>query len=248
MYIFFIFLMTVLNFLVVTNLFSERFPIQTELDQINFMDQLLSTSENLKLQVLDDFESNNYFVFDPPTPLYQLEVIYKHPGLSTHKEQKRAFELEQIMVGGWSNTKSFNKSLSFYYNVDIPGKNHFRIQIKEPKYIQGKPLKYSLWIYNNSYSGDKFFLIWKINNKEFLLPVITLNWIGWKRIENFFPKNFLKVPKLNKLPGYFQFIGFFIQTFPKQERGNREILIDHLLILTDHKYLDYPGADILDNF
>ncbi|GIX40420.1 MAG: hypothetical protein KatS3mg129_0153 [Leptospiraceae bacterium] len=228
-------------------IFPERFSLQTELDQVNFLDQLLSSSENLRLQVIDDFETNKYFIFDPPTPLHQLEIVYKNPGLSYRIEQKRAFELEQVLVGGWGNTNSFDKSLMFYYNVDIPGRQHFRIIPKESIYITGQPIRYSIWIHSKNYS-DKFFLVFKTGSKEIKVFVSLLNWKGWKRIENSLPKNFFYLPKLNKPAHYYQFKGFFIQTTRKSETGNREILLDHFLIVTDIQKLQYPGAEILDNF
>jgi hypothetical protein len=230
-----------------TIILGERFSIQTELDQVYFLDQLLNTSDNLHLQIIDDFESNQYFVFDPPTPLHQLEVVYKNPELSRNKEIKRAFQLEQVLVGGWGKTKTFDKSLMFYYNVDIPGKQNFRLIPKDTIFIYGQPIRYSLWIHSKNYS-DKLYLVFKIGNKEFNVFIAQLNWTGWKRIENQLPKNFFYLPKLNKPPHYYQFRGFFIQTISNSETGNREILLDHLLILSDVKKLQYPGAEILDNF
>lgn len=226
---------------------SERFFHQTELEQIIFLDQLLQTSENLKLQVIDDFEENYYSVISPSTPLHQLEIVFKHPGLSLKKEQKRGFELEQVLVGGWGNTLTFDKSLMFYYNVEIPGKQHYTLIRKEPIVIRGQPVQYSLWIHSKNYS-DKLFLIFLIDEKEFRLPVTQLNFEGWRRVENLFPKNFMYVPRLNQLKGYYKFKGFFIQSLSKKEKGNREILLDHFIILSDFKKLQYPGNELLDNF
>lgn len=240
-------LLVFIIFFLCNNLFSERFYLKTELDQIYFLDQLLSTSENLKIQVIDDFETNQYFVFDPPTPLHQLEVVYKNPRLSFIKEQKRAFELEEVLVGGWGNTKTFDKSLMFYYSVDIPGRQHFRIIPKENIFIYGQPIRYSLWIHSKNYP-DKFFLVFKVGNREIKIFVAELSWNGWRRIENHLPKNFTYLPKLNKPAYYYQFRGFFIQTTNNTTVGNREILLDHLLILSDIQKLQYPGSEILDNF
>jgi hypothetical protein len=175
------------------SIFAERYSLKTELDQVNFLDQLLNTSENLRLQVIDDFETNQYYVYDPPTPLHQLEVVYKNPRLSFIKEQKRAFELEE----------------------NYP---------------------------------DKFFLVFKVGSREIKIFVAELNWNGWKRIENQLPKNFTYLPKLNKPPYYYQFRGFFIQTTNNTTVGNREILLDHLLILSNTQKLQYSGSEILDNF
>lgn|GEM_PF-3704784 len=229
------------------SIFAERYSLKTELDQVNFLDQLLNTSENLRLQVIDDFETNQYYVYDPPTPLHQLEVVYKNPRLSFIKEQKRAFELEEVLVSGWGNTKTFDKSLMFYYNVDIPGRQHFRIIPKENIYIYGQPMRYSLWIHSKNYP-DKFFLVFKVGSREIKIFVAELNWNGWKRIENQLPKNFTYLPKLNKPPYYYQFRGFFIQTTNNTTVGNREILLDHLLILSNTQKLQYSGSEILDNF
>lgn len=226
---------------------SERFFHQTELDQIFFLDQLLQTSENLKLQVIDDFEQNYFYVLNPSTPLHQLDIVYKNPGLSIKKEQKRGFELEQILVGGWGNTQTFDKSLMFYYNIDVPARHHYTLLRKEPVIISGQPIKYSIWIHSKNYS-DKLFLIFQVGNQELKIPVTQLNFEGWKRIDNLFPENFMYVPRLIQTKGYYKFKGFFIQSFSKQEKGNREILLDHFLILTDIKKLQYPGSEILDNF
>lgn len=226
-------------------LFSEKFFLKPELDRVYFIDNFLSKfSDEYQIQFIDDFENNIYFIYDSPSVLSQLEIVYKTPLLSKNKEQKRAYEIEQIFLGSWNTS---NKSLMFYYSVDYPGRQNFRIKPKTEILIQGKPFLYSLWIYSNSYN-DQLFLIFKTKTHEKKIKIGSLNWKGWKKIDGLFPEDFSYIPKLNKIKGYYQFDGFYIQTFRNTESGIREILLDQFYIIFDKKHLNYSGAEILDNF
>lgn len=218
------------------------------MDRVFFIDQFLSEfSEQYKLQLIDTFESNQYLVYDPPSVLCELKIIYKNPLLSKNPEQKRAFEIEQIFLGNW-NLSSSEKSLMFFYSVDYPGRQHFRIKPKTKMYLRGRPFLYSLWIYSNSYE-DQLFLIFKTkDDQERRIKIGSLQWAGWKRVDGLFPENFYYLPKLNKDIGYYQFDGFLIQTSKKGEKGTREILFDQFYIINNISHLNYSGSEILDNF
>ncbi len=231
-----------------TSIFSENIFLKSELDRVFFLDQFLSQfPDQYKLQIIDTFETNQYFIYDPPSVLSELKIIYKTPLLSKNQEKKRAFEIEQIFLGDW-NVLSSEKSLMFYYSVDYPGRQHFRIKPKTKIYIKGKPFLYSLWIYSNSYE-DQLFLIFKTKeNQERRIKIGALHWQGWKRVDGQFPENFDYLPKLNKEVGYYQFDGFFIQTSKKAQKGIREIVFDQFYVINNISYLNYSGSEILDNF
>ncbi|MFN3603141.1 MAG: flagellar filament outer layer protein FlaA [Leptonema sp. (in: bacteria)] len=231
-----------------STLSAERFFLKSELDRVYFLDRFLSEFPNdYKVEILDTFETNQYFVYDPSSILKELKVIYKSPLLSRSLEQRRAYEIEQIFLGIW-NSGSFEKSLMFYYNVDYPGRQHFRIKPKYEKYLKGKLFLYSLWIHSSSYR-DALFLVFKtLDNQEKILKIGSLNWKGWRRIEGLFPESFSYYPKLNQEIGYYKFDGFYIQTYRNSEVGVRELLLDQFYVILNRTNLNYNGSEILDNF
>ncbi|MCS7205163.1 MAG: hypothetical protein NZ853_05660 [Leptospiraceae bacterium] len=237
-----------LFFLFLFDLRAERWRTQSELDQFLLLDGLLNQfSDRYVVEVVDDFETNLYEFFDLPTNPNSLRLVYKTPRDSPYNEQVRIFDLETVLLSGWGNLREFQKSLSIQYYVEVGNRNHFRFLRKESKKIPYRPFKYVIWIYSKE-SYHKLFLIFKIKGRERLLPIATLDWRGWKRIEGIFPKDFYSQPKLNKSFGYSEFLGFSIHTSSKDDKGFYEVLLDHFYLVLDKSSVLYPGAEILDEF
>ncbi len=209
--------------------------------RISILERFLSERRGYRLFVADNFEGERrYHTRAASTQLSYIGFVKRTP-------EGKAFQRELDIMDDRGQGSDHDQSLFAHFSFENPGKNVFQILPDEPVQIPGIPQRISLWV-NGESNNSLVLLFQNSDGKEVRVNAGRLDHRGWTRID-------LEAPELLKLRGRrlerrytTRFLGFVVESSPREPAGDFTLMIDNLLILTDLSERLIQGEEIPDTW
>lgn len=212
--------------------------------RVEVLDQLIeSYAGRYRLYPVDLFENSR--VYKPQgnsTMLSDVRYIYQRPD-----EPAFARELEVVTKRG--NTDALGEQTLFVHtSFEVPGRQHYRLEVTEPVMIPGRLFRASVWVHSSMYRDKLELLFETAQGKEVRVPTGDLMWHGWRRLDLTLPVSLQKMQRNVEQRNEHRFVGFLIRSHPKSKPGDVALSFDNLLIVSDLVDLRYPGGEYADTW
>lgn len=197
--------------------------------------------ERYSLTVIDAFEQKTlYFARGNSADHSDVRFLFRKPDRPGYSEE--AEMIQNFSRSGFSD----ERSLFIHTSFNIPGQ-HFNLYADRPIPVTGRPVRVSLWVHSNLTKNSLSLLFTDSHGKLKEVPVRTLYWKGWKRLDVALPRE-LYDPKLHAQKSRLSFRGFIVRSPSGSEAKSVSLMIDNLLVLTDIRGIQYPGGEFLDEW
>ncbi len=212
--------------------------------RVEVLDQLIeSYAGRYRLYPVDLFENRR--VYEPKmnsTMLSDVRYIYQRP-------DEAAFARELEVVTKHANTNAVGEQTLFVHtSFEVPGRQHYRLEVSEPVMIPGRLFRASLWVRSSMYRDKLELLFETAEGKEVRVPAGDLLWHGWRRLDLTLPVSLQKMQRNVERRREHRFVGLLIRSHPKSKPGDVALSFDNLLIVSDLVDLRYPGGEYADTW
>lgn len=209
---------------------------------VNFWERFFTETRDRYLLIpVDTFEKDRlYFSRANSSDHVDVRFLFKkpeHPGFIK--------EMNMIHTFGSSGAES-ERSLFINTSFNIPGQI-FMLNADRPIHLKGRPVRASIWINSNKTRNSLSLIFYSSSGKEIEVPVKTLFWKGWKRIDIALPET-LYNDKYHTEKSRLSFKGFVIRSPSGSETESVSILMDNFLVLSDISGLQYSGSEYADEW
>ncbi len=205
---------------------------------------------NFQLIVLEDFEqaedwtahSNNPITPSQARKLAQVGEIrsLRDPDRSSYKGET------------YSPEPNLNEDLNHILGVKTaflnPGVDLVEVKPPQEYTIEGNVRQISIWVLGRDYKHTLYVKLRDYKGRLHHLKLGQLNFTGWRKLIVPIPVRIPQTDKHIALKKNLSFVSFFVRSHPKEVTGSFYFYLDGFKILLDNFQLNYPGAEIKDNW
>jgi hypothetical protein len=209
--------------------------------RIAIIERCLSERRGLRLFVIDNFEGERtYHTRAASTQLADIQFIKRSPDSAPYRR-------ELDLIASRAQPFEHEKSLFLHFSFEDPGKQVFQVLPDHPVQIPGIPQRISLWV-NGQSTHALVLLFQNSDGREVRVNAGRLDHAGWTRVEMTAPDLLRSRGRRLERRYTTQFLGFVIESSPREEAGDASVMIDNLLVLTDLSELMIQGEEIPDTW
>lgn len=200
--------------------------------------QELAADGRYRILAVEPFEELPYSPYAPSTELADVRYIHD-------TSDDEAFRNEAVLAGLNRNNR---RSLLVMTSFTVPGTQVFQIKPQRPIRIAGQPYRLSVWVRSDEYRHRLVFLFRNADGQRVEVDAGRLYWKGWRRLDLTLPAELHRMGRRIRHRTGALLEGIAIYSHRQAEPGAMALQFDNLFILSDFSGLQYPGAELVDEW
>lgn len=225
-------------------------------------------SKQFHFYMIEDFEQGKIWQVKSPQSGAVARLVPQEPTDKMPASKKEMTWLDHFFTDLFYTTESAqiderslplkpHYSLEVMARVQHPGQENYRVipplssvryQKKVFQPIYSRPIEMSVWVKGYKRRQTLYALFRSHSGKTHKVFLGSLNFNGWRRLSAVIPYHVTDFRKGKDRVPWFWFGGFEIATEKSERSGFFLNMLDHVVILTDDYFSDYPGFEIKDDW
>lgn len=208
--------------------------------ELDLLIRVSSNSKSHELICLDNFSGDTPYHYHRNTShLQMITYVPVRPDGVVYEKESSAFN------GIYPDNLN---SLEIQTFIENPNREIISIRPSTPKFFwKGIPVKLSIWVYSNNYSGNLNAIFRNHKNRRIKVELGSLRFEGWSRLEKSFPHLTESRGPVSPFLRKIDFEALEIN-FQKNQKSGPIVIRFHRSGILLQKYPEYPGDEIMDDW